>query len=179
MDQHFEDLLQTLNKSPSDSSIGNVFIITGSTLNNKTPLIRHLETLLGQRHAGTFADIKQHGHMNQVDAAIEQLINANSKVSTIISVGGGYPIDSAKTLSHRFNERYGFFLTHFTIPITLRAAECTAGGGYTGRDGTKIGFMSPGLGVAVVFYDAEFTRYTPLPLLLSTGIRAVDHAAMA
>lgn len=27
-----------------------------------------------------------------------------------------------------------------------------------------------------VFYDPEFTRHTPLRLLLSTGIRALDHA---
>lgn len=181
--QHLIDLLQTLGQSrltPAPSS-GHVFIVTGATLNSKTLLIRKLETLLGERHAGTFASVKQHGHINDVDQAFDQMLSHVGSdgfctITTIISVGGGSPIDSAKTLSHRFHEHSGSFLTHIAIPTTLSAAECTAGGGYTGVDGTKIGFMSPGMGVAAVFYDAEFTTYTPLPLLLSTGMRAVDHA---
>lgn len=32
------------------------------------------------------------------------------------------------------------------------------------------------MGVGAIFYDPSFTRHTPLQLLLSTGIRALDHA---
>lgn len=32
------------------------------------------------------------------------------------------------------------------------------------------------MGIRAVFYDPNFTRHTPLRLLLSTGIRALDHA---
>lgn len=129
---------------PSASS--RVFIITGASLYNKTTLIQEVEQLLGGNHAGTFAGITQHGHFRCVDAAFAQLTSASSQqpVDTIISVGGGSPIDSAKTLSYWTQQATGNFLTHISIPTTLSAAECTAGGGYTNNDGVKVGFMCPG-----------------------------------
>lgn len=174
---HLEALLQALNASSSTSTpSSHVFIVTGTTLATKTPLIRSLETLLGARHASTFSSVKQHGPIASVDAAYAELLAHLPSVDTLLSVGGGSPIDTAKTLSHRFHAAHGRYLTHIAIPTTLSAAECTAGGGYTGADGTKVGFMAPGMGVAAVLYDARFVAYTPMRLLLSTGMRAVDHA---
>lgn len=163
-------MLSTL---PSPSS--KAFIITGQSLATKTPLIQELETLLGTHHAGTFSQIKQHGAVADVDAATD-LVAKDSNIDTIISVGGGSPIDAAKTISFRTNEKTGHYLTHLTIPTTLSAAECTAGGGYTKADGVKTGFMAPEMGVKAIFYDPEFARYTPQRLWLATGMRAVDHA---
>lgn len=157
------------------SSASRVFIITGRTIARSTPLIQDLQTLLGPYHAGTFAAISQHGPVAEVEQALE-MISADDTIDTILSVGGGSPIDSAKTISYRINERKGRFLTHITIPTTLSAAECTAGGGYTGPDGVKLGFMAAGMGVTSILYDPEFARYTPPRLFLATGIRAVDHA---
>ena len=77
------------------------------------------------------------------------------------------------------HERTGHYLTHISIPTTLSAAECTLGGGYTKSDGTKIGFMNPQMGVRAIFYDPEFSQFTPKRLFLSTGIRALDHAVEA
>lgn len=133
-------------RSMLPSAASRVFIITGTSLYNKTSLIQELEKLLGENHAGTYSGIKQHGHFTDVDEAFTLLRTASLEqpVDTIISVGGGSPIDSAKTLSYWTQQASGSFLTHIAIPTTLSAAECTAGGGYTNKDGVKIGFMCPG-----------------------------------
>ncbi|KAL6716881.1 hypothetical protein ACLMJK_004793 [Lecanora helva] len=153
------------------------FIITTRSLATKTPLIATLETILSSagHHGGTFSTISQHGPVAEVDEATE-LVAKNADIDTIISVGGGSPIDAAKTISYRMNERRGKFLCHITIPTTLSAAECTPGGGYTKSDGTKTGFMAPEMGVSAIFYDSTFARYTPRRLWVATGMRAVDHA---
>jgi alcohol dehydrogenase class IV len=163
-------LLSTL---PSPSSM--VFIVTGNSIAAKTPLIQQLESLLGSHHAGTFSSIKQHGRVAEVDQALNAVANEPT-IDTILSVGGGSPIDSSKTISFRIHQKTGKFLAHITIPTTLSAAECTAGGGYTGEDGVKIGFMAPEMGITAIFYDPAFAKYTPTKLWLATGMRAVDHA---
>ncbi|KAH7150527.1 alcohol dehydrogenase [Dactylonectria estremocensis] len=163
-------LISTL---PSPSS--RVFIITGSSLSTKTPLIRRLEVMLGDLHAGIYDGIKQHGQEDGVDEATELVLGLEA-VDTLLSVGGGSPIDSAKTVAFRIHERTGRLLLHATIPTTLSAAECTAGGGFTRRDGTKAGFMAASMGITTIFYDATFARLTPPRLWLSTGMRALDHA---
>ncbi|ERF77224.1 hypothetical protein EPUS_05793 [Endocarpon pusillum Z07020] len=152
-----------------------VFIVTGNSIATKTPLLQQVETLLGDHHAGTFTKIRQHAPMADIDQATE-IIAKNPLVDTILSLGGGSPIDSAKTISFRMHERNGKFLTHLTIPTTLSAAECTIGGGYTKADGVKTSVMTPEIGVTAVFYDPGYAKYTPLKLWLSTGMRAMDHA---
>jgi alcohol dehydrogenase class IV len=163
-------LLSTL---PSPTS--RVLIVTGNSIAIKTPLLQKVESLLGKQHAGTCSNIKEHGRVEQVDQALVSIVS-DLTVDTILSIGGGSPIDSAKTISFRIHEKRKQFLTHITIPTTLSAAECTAGGGFTGADGVKVGFMSPGMGVTSIFYDPYFAKYTPTKLWLATGIRAVDHA---
>ena len=54
---------------PSQSS--KAFVITGRSIATKTPLILQLETLLGTHYAGTFAHIKQHGPVAEVDQATD------------------------------------------------------------------------------------------------------------
>jgi alcohol dehydrogenase class IV len=88
-----------------------------------------VQEILGSRHAGTFDKIGQHAPIKQLDEATELVLNDES-IDTIISIGGGSPIDSAKAISYRLNERKkesggSKFLYHITIPTTLSAAECT------------------------------------------------------
>ena len=130
------------------------FIITGSSLATKTPLIQRLEKLLGSHHEGTFSTIKQHAPIAQVDEATNAVTQAS--VDTLISVGGGSPIDAAKIISYRFHEKSGHFLYHIAIPTTLSAAECTSSGGYTDEKGAKMRVNDPALAPQVVIYDAEF-----------------------
>lgn len=133
-------------RSMLPSAASRAFVITGTSLYNKTSLIQELEQLLGVNHAGTFAGIKQHGQFTDVDTAFAHMtkVSTQQTIDTIISVGGGSPIDSAKTLSYWSQQASGEFLAHIAIPTTLSAAECTAGGGYTNKEGVKVGFMCPG-----------------------------------
>ena len=163
-------LLSTL---PLQSS--KVFIITGNSIATKTPLLQHLETLLGSHHVGTFSNIKQHTPVAEIDQATE-IVASDSSIDTILSLGGGSPIDAAKGISLRVHERSGVFLTHLTIPTTLGAAECTASGDYTKADGVKTRLGETRLGVTAIFYDPEYAKYTPKRLWLTTGMRVMDHA---
>lgn len=166
---------QYLNSTlPTPSS--KVFIVTGTSLATKTPLVLQLEKLLGDHHAGTISRIRQHGPLEDVERAVAMILSHRDQVDTIVSLGGGSPIDTAKVISLRTQEKRGIFLTHLTIPTTLSAAECTSGGGYTTPDGVKVGFCKPEMGVSAIFYDPQYARHTPKDLWLSTGMRAMDHA---
>ena len=160
---------------PSDSS--KAFIITGTSLANKTSLIKQVEEQLGSKHhAATYSKIGQHAPIKQLDEATE-LVLKDESVDTIISIGGGSPIDSAKAISYRLNERKpGKFLYHIMIPTTLSAAECTLAAGYTDESGLKTGVAHPELAAHVIIYDAKFMLDTPPWLLMSTALRSMDHA---
>ena len=158
------------------SSRSKAFIISGSSLATKTSLIKQVEELLGsQHHAGTFSNIKQHAPVAQLDEATDN-VRKDSTIDTLISIGGGSPIDSAKAISYRLHEQTGKFLYHITVPTTLSAAECTYIAGYTNEEGTKISVADPELAPHVIIYDSQFALETPQKLWLSTGIRALDHA---
>lgn len=152
------------------------FIITGNSLATKTPLVKQVEQLLGTKHAGTFSKIGEHAPVADLDEATE-LVEQDSEVDTVISIGGGSPIDSAKAISYRLNEKTGErWLYHIAIPTTLSASECTMMAGFTQTDGTKTGVRAPELVPNVVLYDASFALHTPERLWMSTGMRAMDHA---
>ena len=166
-----EKLLSAL---PTESS--RAFIVTGQSLATKTPLIKDLEKLLGSKHhAGTFNNIKEHAPIAQLDEATDQ-VQADQDIDTIISVGGGSPIDSSKAIIFRVHEKFSKWLTHITIPTTLSAAEATAIAGYTTASGVKTGIAHPKVYPSYIFYDVGYGLYTPPQLMLSTGLRALDHA---
>ena len=159
---------------PSSSS--KAFIITGSSLASKTPLVQQVEKLLGSsHHAGTFSNIKQHAPVAQLDEATNA-VQKESSIDTVISIGGGSPIDSAKAISLRTHAKSNKYLYHIAIPTTLSAAECSMGAGYTVEDGKKTIIADPELAPKIIIYDSKFALETPQRLWLSTGIRSLDHA---
>ncbi|RAR00428.1 dehydroquinate synthase-like protein [Stemphylium lycopersici] len=158
---------------PKESS--KAFIITGNSLATKTPLLKQVESLLGSKHAGTFSKIGEHAPIAQLDEATE-LVKKDSNIDTVISIGGGSPIDSSKAISYRLHEKSGTWLYHIAIPTTLSASECTLMAGYTQADGVKTGVRAPELVPSVVIYDSKFALHTPERLWMSTGLRAMDHA---
>jgi alcohol dehydrogenase class IV len=81
-------------------------------------------------HVVTFAKIGQHSPVAELDEATD-LVFKNPNIDTIISIGGGSPIDSAKAISYRVKEKTAKPLFHITIPTTISAAECTSMAGYT------------------------------------------------
>jgi alcohol dehydrogenase class IV len=159
---------------PTPSS--KAFIITGSSLATKTPLVKDVEQLLGpSKHAGTFSKIGEHAPVAQLDEAT-QIVEKDGSVDTVISIGGGSPIDSAKAISYRLHEKTGKWLYHVAIPTTLSASECTMMAGYTESNGVKTGVRGKELVPHVVLYDSSFALHTPERLWMSTGLRALDHA---
>ncbi|CAN9354302.1 unnamed protein product [Alternaria alternata] len=158
---------------PNETS--KAFIITGNSLATKTPLVQDVERLLGSKHAGTFSKIREHAPVAQLNEAIEVVKN-DSSVDTIISIGGGSPIDSAKAISYKLHTQSDKWLYHITIPTTLSASECTMMAGYTEVNGVKTGVGAKELVPHVILYDSMFVLYTPQRLWTSTGLRALDHA---
>ncbi|KAL8707601.1 MAG: hypothetical protein Q9220_007388 [cf. Caloplaca sp. 1 TL-2023] len=163
-----------LSSLPSNTS--KAFIVTGSSLATGTTLLSQVETLLGpNHHAATFSTIKQHVPVAQITEATN-LVLKDPNIDTLISIGGGSPIDSAKAISYHYHKSQGIYLHHITIPTTLSAAECTGIAGYTDSTGAKVSVTGPELMPQVIIYDSTFAVKTPPKLWLSTGIRALDHA---
>ena len=140
-------------------------IITGQSLATKTGIVRKVEETLGAAHAGTFSAIRQDTPESDVARAVEEARRVQTDI--LISLGGGSPIDATKAVPH------------LAIPTTLSAAEFSHLAGVTNESGgqpIKAGFVDVAVTPRVVLLDPALTLETPLPLWLSTGIRALDHA---
>jgi maleylacetate reductase len=169
------------------------FVVTTRSVAANPSLMQRLESLLGERHVGTFSAIGQHAPAASVAAAVSDA--ARAKPDVLISFGGGSPIDATKIIAfalrtgldvchpqataraREFDPRPGDLLPQVAIPTTLSAAELSGLAGFTTEDEhEKVGLRSQALIPSAVIYDAELSLETPLDLWLATGIRAVDHA---
>lgn len=147
-----------------------VFVITGRTLNEKTDLIRRVEGLLGEKHAGTYAGISQHTPGGVVEEAAAEAEMAAADL--LVSVGGGSVVDGTKAIARQLG-----YPAQVAVPTTLSAAEWAHRVGVTNEaTNKKSGFADPKTVPPVVILDPETTVFTPEKLWLSTGIRALDHA---
>jgi len=149
---------------------GRAFVITGRSLNEKTDLIRRVEALLGDRHAGTFAGIGQHTPGGTVEKAAAEAETAAADL--LVAVGGGSVIDGTKAVARQLG-----YPAQVAIPTTLSGAEWAHRTGVTDESmGRKRGFIDPKTVPPVVILDPQATVFTPEKLWLSTGLRALDHA---
>ena len=159
-----------------------VIVTTRSLLTARSPLagdelITRLRQAMGGCAAPITVQISQHAPLAEVEAAIERA--AEAEVDGVVSFGGGSPIDAAKMVAVRLADRRHISdrsLPHVAVPTTLSVAELAGGAGYTDAAGNKAGVRDARLIPHAVIYDSELTLSTPLPLWLSTGIRALDHA---
>jgi maleylacetate reductase len=144
------------------------FVVTGRTLYEETDLVRRVEDMLGERHAGTYAGMGQH----TPGSAVEKAAGEARGVDLLVSVGGGSVIDGTKAVARELD-----YPVHVAVPSTLSGAEWAHLVGVTDEEaGRKSGFADPRVVPSIVILDAEATLYTPEKLWLSTGIRALDHA---
>ena len=168
-----------------------VLLITTRSATQDAKLAPAVEAMIGGRMVARFADVGQHAPAQSIMKAVEAARAAGA--DAIVSLGGGSPIDAAKAvafsiatgldlrrpedLSRARGAKLGRVLQHLAIPTTLSVAELSGSAGFS-AEGTrqKVGVSAPELRPAAVFYDASLAVRTPLPLWLSTGIRAVDHA---
>ena len=144
------------------------FVVTGRSLYEKTDLIRRVEALLGEKHAGTYSVMGQH----TPGSAVEKAARAARGSDLLVSVGGGSVIDGTKAVARELG-----YPTQVAVPTTLSGAEWAHRVGVTDESkGRKGGFADPRAVPPVVILDPEATLFTPEKLWLSTGIRALDHA---
>jgi maleylacetate reductase len=153
-----------------------VALFTNRSLLAEGNLVGKVRGAMGEAEDATTVVISQHAPHSEVDAALEAATEAG--VDGIVSFGGGSAIDAAKMVAVRLADRRGLAyrgLPHIALPTTLSAAELAGGAGFTNEAGDKAGMRDVRLLLDSVLYDAELTLATPMPLWLSTGIRAMDH----
>ncbi len=161
-------------------------VITGRSLATRTTVIDAVTHALGPLHVATFDGIGEHAPRRSVARAVEAA-RAHA-ADTLVSVGGGSPIDAAKAVALELagdgNSRAGggVMPPHIAIPTTLSAAEFSHLAGVTDEAGgpgarpVKAGFADPRVAPRGVILDAALTLPTPERLWLSSGVRALDHA---
>lgn len=163
-------------------------IVSGRTVAEETPVVTTIVSLLGQRHAGLFKDVRQ--HVPQSDVARAAHMARALEVDLLISVGGGSAIDGAKAVAWELSSGEQP-LPQIAVPTTLSAAEFSHIAGFTIEEGGDRGRGDGGrvdrsrikdrhrheaLTPRAIILDGELTRYTPAWLWASTGMRALDHA---
>lgn len=168
-----------------------VFLVTTRSAAQDEALAPAVEALLGDRLAARFSGVGQHAPARAVmDAAAAA---RSARADALVSLGGGSPIDAAKAVAFALatgldladpadlgrarRARVASALPHVAVPTTLSMAELSGSAGFSAEGSReKVGVYAPALRPAAVLYDAELAVRTPLPLWLSTGLRAVDHA---
>ena len=146
------------------------FVITGRTLDEKTDLVRRVEGVLGEKHAGTHVGMGEHTPGSAVELAAGEA--ESSGADMLVSVGGGSVIDGTKAVARQLG-----YPAQVAVPTTLSGAEWAHRVGVTDEAaGKKAGFADPKTVPPVVILDPEASVFTPERLWLSTGIRALDHA---
>jgi alcohol dehydrogenase class IV len=147
-------------------------VVTGKTLGG-SPLLEKVTEPLGARCVGVFKGVHQHVPRSSVQALQAEIERLNA--DSLVSFGGGSPIDTCKVASHAFLPARE--LIHIAIPTTLSAGEYTHAGGVTDESTrVKSGVSDPRLAPRTVINDPELTLGTPAWLWVATGMRSLDHA---
>ena len=177
-----------------------VFLLASGTLARETGLVGQIRDALGNRLAGIHARIGAHTPRIDVVEAANAARAAGADL--LLTLGGGSVTDAAKMVAFCLGngitdpaqlddyrarvsaegkiarpEAKPPGVRTVTIPTTLSAGEYTASAGCTDTlRNVKESFGHPLMMPKQVILDPGATLHTPEWLLLSTGIRAVDHA---
>jgi alcohol dehydrogenase class IV len=164
--------ISELGKELDRRGLKRAIVVTGKTL-GASPLLEKVTGAIGPRCAGVFREAKQHvpwSSVHHLRAMIERL-----EADSLVSFGGGSPIDTCKVASHSFLPTRE--LIHIAVPTTLSAGEYTHAGGVTDETTlVKSGVSDPRLQARTILNDPELTCETPTWLWIATGMRALDHA---
>lgn len=162
-------------------------------------LIDAAREAIGDRLAASFAAMRAHSPVEDV-LALATLLR-EQEADLVVAIGGGSVIDGAKVAclaTWRGIADAGSLIAaaasrgaqpgHWdgappaprivAVPTTLSAAEFAPHAGYTDlAAGRKYRALDPWMVPRAVILDPAATLETPAPLFLSSGIRALDHAA--
>ncbi|HUJ73805.1 MAG TPA: iron-containing alcohol dehydrogenase, partial [bacterium] len=177
-----------------------VLLTSTRSLSGPGGLPETIARALGPRHAGTYSGVTAHSPRECVLAGAAQARAAQADL--LVAVGGGSVIDATKVMllclwqnlqtvealdpfsgrgrpgdPSRRPPGMESAVRMLAVPTTFSAAEFTPNAGVTdSRRKVKDGFSHPLFVPQVVVLDPAATLSTPLGLLLSTGMKAVDHA---
>ncbi|MBS0223000.1 MAG: iron-containing alcohol dehydrogenase [Proteobacteria bacterium] len=179
-----------------------IFVTTSKSV-AQSALLAEVVHALGERHVGTYAGITAHSPRPCVIEGAR--LAREAKADLIIAVGGGSVIDATKVMlialwqkatqiedldayragrpkegaappSAAINPLPGA-IRMIAVPTTLSAAEFNAFAGIADlRHGIKESFGHRLIVPRVIVLDPVATLATPMDLMLSTGLKAVDHA---
>jgi maleylacetate reductase len=175
-----------------------VFVVTNRSLAGSSTLAA-IERVLGERYAGRYDRVTAHTPRECVIAGAAAAREAGA--DKLLALGGGSVIDGTKAVLLCLRHAYtspeqmephanvrpadlghappdaGKWLRMIAIPTTLSGAEFAAPAGVSDPSrGMKHGFVHPMQIPQSVILDPAMTLATPLELLRSTGMKAVDHA---
>jgi maleylacetate reductase len=137
------------------------------------PVLKDVTGALGARCAGVFAGVVMHVPRKTTELLQQEIERVNA--DSLVSFGGGSPIDSSKVAAYGLLPRRE--LIHIAVPTTLSAAEYTHAGGVTDESTrVKSGVYDPRVLPRTVINDPKLTLATPDWLWVTTGMRALDHA---
>ena len=137
------------------------------------PILKDVTGALGSRCAGVFAGVVMHVPRKTTEFLQQEIERVNA--DSLVSFGGGSPIDSSKVAAYGLLSRRE--LIHIAVPTTLSAAEYTHAGGVTDESTrVKSGVYDPRVLPRTVINDPKLTLATPDWLWVTTGMRALDHA---
>ena len=161
-------------------------------------LAAEVTTLIGARLAGSFASMRAHSPVEDVLALAALMRQCEADLT--VALGGGSVIDGAKVAClavwRGITDAPGLIGAAtsrgrepdfwdgpaprpriIALPTTLSAAEFAPHAGYTDlAAGRKYRALDPWMVPRAVILDPAATLQTPAALLLSSGIRALDHA---
>jgi len=178
-----------------------VFIVCSRSLNTTTPVVKKIKEILGESVVGMSDNVGEHSPLRNILAAARAI--RDSKADVIISIGGGSVLDMCKAIQlcisenvYERGELLKFQLTlsedgtemltaskappsirQIAIPTTLSTSEWTPVTTPIDEDTSlKARFLVPSGSPVSIIYDPAILAQTPSRLLLSTGIRGLDHA---
>jgi maleylacetate reductase len=177
------------------------FVVCSRSLNTRTEVIRRVERCLGSRMVGLTDEVGEHSPLPNALKAATAARDADADV--MVAVGGGSVMDLCKVMQLCISESVytreallalelsvaadAFELTsparsaarirQIALPTTLATSEWTpVSTPIDPETRLKPRFLVPDGAPEAIVYDPDLLTHTPLSLLLSTGIRGLDHA---
>ena len=178
-----------------------VFLVTSNTLATATDAIARIKAALGHQFAGLVHGIRPHAPRSDVLRIVAGARTAQADL--LVSVGGGSVTDATKVaslaLAHDVRHVDDFEALYVRVdaegravnPVTrgpdvriIAVPTTLSGGEFNPRSGAsdearnhKQGYDHPDMAPVAIILDPALTLHTPEWVWLSTGVRAIDHAA--
>lgn len=172
-------------------------LLTTTRSLTESRIVREVSSALGDRCVGRFSAIPAHSPREAVIAGAAAAREAEA--DHLLAVGGGSVTDATKIMLlalwrgvrdvdalSALSPRRGMppvaaldsdRMRMTAVPTTLSAAEFTSGAGITDMQRkVKLHFAHRKITPQAVILDPAATLETPMELMLSTGMRAMDHA---